>query len=168
LCSVTRGEGVLLDVDAVHVCVHYFTSAFLLVLYISLVFVIIYGRQTDTHLIAVEVTVSKQRRLLLIFYSNSDCSGKYAILQLGLCLLFLKLGVFCVVYDELFLTKLMNFDLGANRRRGCIRLTLKVNRPNDSFTSFRGMKYRWTNRLPSVCALFVNSSLQQEISPSSM
>lgn len=125
-----------------HVCVHYFTNAFLLVLYISVVFVIIYGRQTYTHLISFEITVSKQRRLFLLFYSNSDCSGKYAILQLGLCLLFLTLGVFCVVYDEPFLTKLLNFDLGAKRRRGYIRLTLKVTGPNDSFTSFRGMKYR--------------------------
>ena len=40
-----EGEGVLLDVDAVHVCVHNFTNAFLLVLYISQLFVIIYGRQ---------------------------------------------------------------------------------------------------------------------------
>lgn len=125
-----------------HVCVHYFTNAVLLVLYISLVFVIICGRHTDTHLIAVEVTVSKQRGLLRIFYSNSDCSGKYAILQLGLCLLFLKLGVFCVVYDEPFLTKLLNFEFGAKRTRCYIRLTLKVTGPNDSFTSFRGLKYR--------------------------
>ena len=111
--------------------------------------------------------MSKQRRLLLKFYSYSDCSGIYAILQLGLCLLFLKVGVFCVVYDEPFLTKLLNFGLGGKRRRGYIRLTLKVTGPNDSFTSFRGMKYRRTNGLPTVCTFFSNSSLQQEISPSS-
>ena len=83
-----------------------------------------------------------QRRLLLIFYSNSDYSGKYAILQLSLCLLFLKLAVFRVVCDEPFLTKLLNFVLGAKRIRGYVRLTLTVTGPNDSFTSFRGMKYR--------------------------
>jgi hypothetical protein len=98
--------------------------------------------QTDAQLIAVEVTVPSQRRLLLIFYSNSDCSGKYAISQLRLCLLFPKLPAFCFVYDEPFLTKLLNFDLGANRRRGYVRLALTVTGPNYSFTSFRGMKYR--------------------------
>jgi len=49
---------------------------------------------------------------------------------------------FCVVYDEPFLTKLLNFYLGANRRRGYVRLALTVTGPNYSFTSFRGMKYR--------------------------
>jgi hypothetical protein len=43
-----EGEGVLLDVNIVHVYVHYFTNAFFLVLYISLVFVIICGRQTHS------------------------------------------------------------------------------------------------------------------------
>jgi hypothetical protein len=123
--------------------------------------------QTDAQLIAVKVTVPSQKRLLLIFYSNSDCSRKYAISQLRLCLLFPKLPAFCVVCDEPFLTKPLNFYLGANRRQGYVRLALKVTGPNYSFTSFRGMKYRWTNGLPSVCALFTNSSLQQEISRSS-
>ena len=44
-----EGKSVLLNVDAVRVCVHYFTNAFLLVfLYFSLLFVIIYGRQTHS------------------------------------------------------------------------------------------------------------------------
>lgn len=97
--------------------------------------------RTDTELIAVEVKVPNQRRLLFTFYSNSDCSRKYVLLQLRLCLLFLKLAVFCFAYDEPFLTKLLNFDSDAKRRRGYVRLTLTVTGPNDLFTSFRDMKY---------------------------
>jgi len=86
--------------------------------------------------------VPNQRRHLFIFYSNSDCSGKYVLLQLSLCLLFMKLPVFRFVYDEPLLTKLLHFDLGAKRRRDYVTLTLTVTGPNDSFTSFRGMRYR--------------------------